>query len=108
MHDGTKDFNIRDIFNAPAISNNDNGIRVRIFTYLISEAIQKVYGSAINAIFNNPFLSPETEAAFIILIMPEINRIATYKTEFWQFKVINKNERIIAGTYNVHDSIFLN
>jgi hypothetical protein len=40
--------------------------------------------------------------------MPEIDRIATHKTEFWQFKARNKNEGTIAGTYNVHDSIFFN
>jgi hypothetical protein len=108
MHDGTKDLDIRDIFNAPAISGDDNGIGVRISTYLISEAIQKVHGSAINAIFNGPSLSPETEAASTIPIMPEIDRIATHKTEFWQFGVINENEGTIAGTYGVHDSIFLN
>jgi hypothetical protein len=39
MHDKTKDFNIRDIFNAPAISGNDNGIGIRIFIYFISETI---------------------------------------------------------------------
>jgi hypothetical protein len=82
MHDKTKDLDIRNIFNAPAISSDDNGIKIRIFTYLISEAIQKVHGSAINAIFNGPFLSLETEAAFTIFIMPEIDRIAIYKTEF--------------------------
>jgi hypothetical protein len=67
-----------------------------------------MHGSAVNTIFNNPSLSSETEVAFIILIMPEINWIATHKTEFWQFKAINENERTIAGTYNIHDSIFLN
>jgi hypothetical protein len=108
IHDRTKDFNIRDIFNAPAISNNDNGIEVRIFIYLIFEAIQKVHESAINAIFNSPSLSLKTEITFTILIMPEINRIATYKTEFWQFGIINENERIIADIYNIHDSIFFN
>jgi hypothetical protein len=108
MHDGTKDLNIRDIFNAPAIFNNDNGIRVRISTYFISEAIQKVYEFVINAIFNSPSLSSETEVAFTILIIPEIDRIATHKIEFWQFRVINENERIIAGIYSIHDSIFLN
>jgi hypothetical protein len=82
MHDRTKDLNIRDIFNTPAISSNDNGIGIRIFTYLISETIQKVHRSAINMIFNGSFLSLETEAAFIIPIIPEIDRIATYKTEF--------------------------
>jgi hypothetical protein len=108
MHDGTKDLDIRDIFNAPAISGDDNGIGVRISTYLISEAIKKVYESAVNAIFNGPSPSSETETAFTIPIMPEIDRIATHKTKFWQFGAINKNEGTIAGTYGVHNSIFLN
>jgi hypothetical protein len=82
MHDGTKDFNIRDIFNAPAIFGNDNDIRIRISIYLISEAIKKIYKFAINTIFNNSFLSSETEAAFTIFIIPKINRIAIYKIKF--------------------------
>ncbi len=82
IHDKTKNLNIRDIFNAPAISDNDNGIRVRIFTYLISEAIKKVYRSAIDAIFNDPPLSSETEAASTIFTIPEIDRIVIYKIKF--------------------------
>ncbi len=108
IHDRTKDFNIRDIFNTPAISNNDNGIRVRISTYLISEAIKKVYKSAINIIFNSPPLSSETEAASTIFIISEIDRIVVYKIKFWQFGVINKNEEIIAGIYGIYNSIFFN
>jgi len=82
IHDGTKNLDIRDIFNTPAISNNDNGIRIRISTYLISEAIKKVYRSAIDTIFNSPPLSSETETASTIFIMPEIDRIVTYKIKF--------------------------
>ena len=82
MHDKTKDLNIRDIFNAPAIFSDDNGIRVRISTYLISETIKKVYKSVVNTIFNSPSLSSETETASTISIIPEIDRIATYKTKF--------------------------
>jgi len=81
MHDGTKNLDIRDIFNTPAIFGDDNGIRVRISTYLISEAIKKIYKSAINIIFNN--LSTKTEAASTMFIIPEIDRIAIYKTKFW-------------------------
>jgi hypothetical protein len=108
MHDKTKDFDIRDIFNAFAISGNDNGIKIRIFTYLISETIKKVHGFAVNAIFNGPSLSLEMETAFTIFIMPEIDRIVTYKIKFWQFGTINENERIIIGTYGIYNSIFLN
>jgi len=108
IHDGTKDFDIRDIFNASVISGDDNGIRVRIFIYFIFEAIKKVYGSVVDAIFNGSFLSSETEAAFTIFIMPEIDRIVIYKIKFWQFETINKNERTIAGIYGVYNSIFLN
>jgi hypothetical protein len=108
MHDETKVFNIRDIFNAPAIFSDDNGIEIRISTYLISEAIKKVHKSAVNSIFNGPSLSLEMEAAFTILIIPEINRIVTHKTKFWQFGAINKNKEIIANTYGIHNSIFLN
>ena len=80
MHDRTKDFDIRDIFNTPAISNDDNGIRIRISIYLISEAIKKIYRSVVNTIFNS--LLTETEAASTISTIPEINRIAIYKTKF--------------------------
>ena len=106
MHDGTKDFDIRDIFNTPAISNDDNGIRVRISIYFIFEVIKKMYRSAVNTIFNS--LSTKTEAASIMSIIPEIDRIVIYKIKFWQFGAINKNKEIIAGIYNIHDSIFFN
>jgi len=82
MHDRTKDFNIRDIFNTSAISGDDNGIKVRISIYLISEAIKKVHKSVINTIFNGPPLSSETEAASTIFIISEIDRIAIHKTKF--------------------------
>ncbi len=108
IHDRTKDFNIRDIFNTSAISNNDNDIRVRISIYLISEAIKKVHKSVINTIFNNPFLSLEIEAASIISTIPEIDRIAIYKIKFWQFGTINKNEKTITDIYDIYNNIFLN
>ncbi len=82
MYDGTKNFNIRDIFNTPAISNDDNDIGVRISIYLISEAIKKMYGSIINTIFNGPPLSLETETTSTIFIIPEIDRMAIYKIKF--------------------------
>jgi hypothetical protein len=106
MHDGTKNLNIRDIFNAPAIFNDDNGIGIRIFIYLIFETIKKIYRFAVNTIFNN--LLTKTETASTIFIIPEMNRIAIYKIKFWQFGIINENERIIAGIYNIYDNIFLN
>ncbi len=83
MHDGTKNLDIRDIFNNPAISGDDNDIGVRISIYLIFEAIKKVYRSVIDTIFNSPFLSLEIEVASIIPIIPEIDRIAIYKIKFW-------------------------
>ncbi len=71
MHDGTKHLNVYDIFTAPAISGDDNGIGIRIFTYLISDAIRKVYLSGINAIFDSPSLLLETEAALTISIISD-------------------------------------
>ena len=82
MYDGTKDFNIRNIFNAPAIFGDDNGIGVRISIYLISEVIKKVYGSAVDAIFNGPLLSSKTKTASTISTIPKIDRIAIYKIKF--------------------------
>ncbi len=82
MYDGTKYFNVYDIFIAPVISGDDNGIRIRISIYLISDAIRKVYSFKINAIFDSPFLLLETEAAPIISIMSEINLIAINKIKF--------------------------
>ncbi len=82
MHDKTKNFNIRNIFNTPAIFNNDNDIGVRIFIYLISEAIKKVYKSAVNTIFNNPSSSLEIKTTSTISIIPKIDRIATHKIKF--------------------------
>jgi len=51
MHDRTKNLNIYNIFTAPAISDNDNNIKINISTCLISDAIRKVYLSGINMIF---------------------------------------------------------
>ncbi len=106
MHDRTKDLNIRDIFNVPVISGDDNGIGVRISIYLIFEAIKKIYRSAVNTIFNGSPLLLETETASTISIISEIDWIAIYKIKFWQFEVINKNEGIIVGIYGVYNSIF--
>ena len=107
MHDGTKNLNIQDIFNTPAISDDDNGIGVRIFIYLISEAIKKIHRSVVNIIFNGLFPSSETEAASTIPTISEIDRIATHKIKFWQFGAINENEGIIADIYDIYNSIFL-
>jgi hypothetical protein len=82
IHDRTKNLNIWDIFNTPAIFSDDNGIEIRIFIYFIFETIKKIYKSAINAIFNNSSSSLKTETAFTIFIIPEINRIAIYKIKF--------------------------
>ncbi len=78
IHDRTKNLNIHNIFTTLAISGDDNGIRINISTYLISNTIRKVYLSKINTIFNKKNLESE-EATFII---PEINRIPVNKTKF--------------------------
>ncbi len=82
MHDGTKYFNVYDIFTAPAISGDDNGIRIRISICLILDAIRKVYSSGVDAIFDSSSLLLETEAASIMFIIPEINLIAINKIKF--------------------------
>ena len=82
IHDGTKHLNIYNIFTAPAISGNDNNIRIYIFIYLISDAIRKVHLFNINTIFDGPSLLSETETALTISTIPEINLIATNKTKF--------------------------
>ena len=82
IHDKTKHLNVYNIFTAPAISGDDNGIKIRISTYLISDAIRKVHSSEINIIFDSPSLSLETEAALTISIIPEINLIVINKIKF--------------------------
>src|SRR6266498_4273019 len=83
IQDEMKYFNVYNIFTAPAISDNNNGIKICIFIYLISDAIRKVYLSEINTIFDSPFLLLETEVALTISIISEINLIAINKIKFW-------------------------
>ncbi len=82
MYNGTKHLNVYDIFTAPVIFGDDNGLKIRISTYLILDAIRKVHSSGINTIFNSPSLSSETEAALTIPTISEINLIAINKTKF--------------------------
>ena len=82
MYNGTKYLNIYDIFTAPAIFGDDNGLGIRISTCLISDAIRKVHSSGIDAIFNGLSLSSETEAALTISTIPGIDLIAINKIKF--------------------------
>ena len=99
MHNPTIKLHLHDIFTAPAISGDDNGIGIRISKSLISDAIEKVHSSAVNMIFDG--------SGHTLPRMPEIDLIATNKTKFWQFGAIFEDEGTIAGTYGVHQSIFL-
>ena len=82
IHNETKHLNVYNIFTAPAISGDDNDLKIYIFIYLILDTIRKVHSSKINTIFNNPSLLSETEAALTMPTIPKINLIAINKTKF--------------------------
>jgi hypothetical protein len=99
MHNPTIELYLSDIVAAPGITGNDNEIGAHITRSLISDAIKKVHSFGVNQIFDHSERTAPT--------MPEIDRIRTNKTEFWQFGAIFEDEGTIAGTYGVHQSIFL-
>ena len=100
MHDPTIPLDVFDIFNALVISGNDNEVGNDITRSLIVDAIRRVHSSGVQRVFeHHQERCPQ---------MPIIQQIDTKKTEFWQLGAIYENEGTIAGTYNVHQRIFLN
>jgi hypothetical protein len=96
MHNPTIELSLHDILNGSAISGDDIG--VEITRSLISDAVKRIHNDSVSKVFARTDLYSE---------MPTIHRITTTKTEYWQLGGISENEGTIAGTYAVHDNIFL-
>jgi hypothetical protein len=67
--------------------------------YLIANAVRSLFPTAVDKIFKDSSVQfPE---------MTVIEQIKPEKTRFWQLGAIYEDEGSIAGTYGVHDSIFI-
>ena len=58
MHNPLIKLSIIDIFKAPAISRDNNSIRVAIIRSLILDAVKRVYTSSVNKVFRGSDLYP--------------------------------------------------
>ena len=97
MHDATVQLDPDDIFTSPGLSEDDEG--KEISRALISDAVRRVHGPGVDCIFEDS----DVEAPR----MPVFDRLEPKKTRYWQLGAIYENEGTIAGTYHVHDNIFL-
>jgi hypothetical protein len=97
IHNLYHQLSIKDILFAPAILGVSNIISINITRGLIINAIRQVHAKGVDLVYPNANY----------LIIPIIERLPTRKTEFWQFGAIPKDEGSIAGTYLVHNNIFL-
>jgi hypothetical protein len=77
---------------------NQKGLARQISRYHITEALATVFPAAVARIFKNNEDQPQ-------MLVVDIARMK--QTKYWQLGVIFDNEGTIAGTYAVHDSIFL-
>ena len=99
MHNPTRPLQLEDVALSPGITGSD-GIGVHISTSLIADAVKRVHGDAIASIFSG-------DEAAQYPSFPTVERLAPRRTQFWQFAGIPADEGTIEGTYQVHDSIFL-
>jgi hypothetical protein len=69
-----------------------------IGVYFITHALSRVFGEQMDTFFSGRYDRPA---------MPEIGRIRIRETQMLQLGAIFDNEGTIAGTYGVHDRIWL-
>jgi hypothetical protein len=72
---------------------------IEMTRFLIADAIRHIFKNSVDTIFENssiPF--PD---------IPKIHILPPTKTREWQLGAIYEDEGTIAGTYNVHESIFI-
>jgi hypothetical protein len=98
MHDPTIQLSPDTILHAPGLSSDDISVQIQLAH--LSAAIERLHPAAICTIFKNKTAGKPPQ-------MPILERIKPVKTEYWQFGSIKENEGTIAGTYKVHDKIFL-
>jgi len=98
MHNPTLLLRLKDILDAPSISNKDGRVRVNIIQSLILDALKRIYIAGVNTVFRDSDRYPK---------IPSIYCLTVNKTKFWQFGAIFKDEGTIKGIYSVYKSIFL-
>jgi hypothetical protein len=97
MHNPYHQLSIKEILFTPAISGDGDTIGVDITRGLIFDAIRRVHAKGVDSVYPNADYP----------MIPTVERLPARKTEFWQFGAIPEDEGSIAGTYLVHDNIFL-
>lgn len=96
MHTPSIPLQLRDVVLSDGIRDT-NGRGVVITQFLVADAIKRLHGGAVAAVFSDSTLYPE---------FPVIDKLPSRKTKFWQFAGITANEGTIEGTYQVHDDIY--
>ena len=97
MHDATVQLDLENIFSSPGLSEDDEG--KDISRALILDAVRRIHGLGVDCIFEDSNVEPPR--------MPVFDKLEPKKTKYWQLGAIYENEGTIAGTYRVHDNIFL-
>lgn len=89
---------MHNIIDASEVREENNEQKIKLTTFLISKAIERIHYITVNFIFNdvNKFSQ-----------MLIVNILSTRKTQYQQLSVIIKDEEIIADTMRVHKKIFL-
>jgi len=73
IHNLTLLLRLKDILDAPSISNKDNRVRVNITRSLISDALKRIHTAGINTIFRDSDRYPK---------MPSMHCLTINKTKF--------------------------
>jgi hypothetical protein len=98
MHNPTIPLRYKDIRFSSGLRGG-HGLQSNISKAIIFNALKTVHGDTLSRVFEESIcMQPE---------MPVMNRLQPRKTKFWQLGAIFEDEGTIAGTYKVHDSIFL-
>jgi len=92
---------MKDIFFAPGLHRDS--VSADISKYFIADAIQRLYPNAVTSIYSS------TCAFEVEFQMPQLDRLKTDgPMESYILGAIPFNEGTLAGTYKVHEEIFLN
>ena len=98
MHDPTVELDPEDIHASSGLSEDDKWKEIsRAF---ISDAIRRVYGPGVGCISKDSDVEAPRMPVYDDKLEPKATR-------YWQLGAIYENEGTIAGTYRVHDNIFL-
>ena len=98
MHDPKVQLDLDDILASSGLSEDDKG--KEISRALISDAVRRVHGPGVDRIFKDSGVEAPRMPVSDDKLEPKVTR-------YWQLGAIYENEGTIAGTYRVHDNIFL-